>query len=48
MEVEPCGSYVLWKESLSVLREWKKPYVKTSMFRDIHMKHIFSQFFFSY
>ena len=27
-----CG-----KNALSVLREWKKPYVKTSVFHDIHI-----------
>ena len=26
------------KNVLSVLREWKKPYVKTSVFHDIHKK----------
>ena len=31
MEVIFCG-----KSVLSVLREWKKPYVKTSVFHDIH------------
>ena len=32
MEVILCG-----KNVLSVLREWKKPYVKTSVFHDIHL-----------
>ena len=32
MEVIFCG-----KNVLSVLREWKKPYVKTSVFHDIHI-----------
>ena len=32
MEVIFCG-----KNVLSVLKEWKKPYVKTSVFHDIHI-----------
>ena len=33
MKVIFCG-----KNVLSVLREWKKPYVKTSVFYDIHIQ----------
>ena len=37
MEVYPHGSNILWKNVLSVLREWKKPFVKTSVFHDINI-----------
>ena len=35
--MDPCGREMsCGKNALSVLRDWKKPYVKTSMFPDIH------------
>ena len=37
--MDPCGrEMACGKNALSVLREWKKPYVKTSMFPDIHIE----------
>ena len=32
VEVMSCG-----KNALSVLREWKKPYIKTPMLHDVHI-----------